>query len=429
MKESMRREPGSKPPARSNNAKSDTAKGEGRVKATPAPDGGTQAQAAAKAGAGLRRAALREKAERALSSVLFVQLPEEALVKLGLTGLGAGAAIPVQTPGPIQRFDASLVSVESVITGILRVLAWQPEHKSAGKYRELVKSVRPGLLAELSDAGIAKAQAREWEVAEEIFLALIGLYPEVPEPLLDLALLREEHAKLLKEESQDERSEEEDDLAYECYRMLLAMEPPFVPAYYHAAFFFVRKRGFDRAVSLFTSFIGLSEDEEKVTRAKEVLKKLKELGYLDTTFKEAYDFIQMGDEEKGLEKARIFVERYPDVWNGWFLIGWANRRLGLWKEGEEAFAKAASLGSHETDTFNEMAICQIELGNLQGARASLERALRLEPENVKIIVNLGALALRSGRKGEAIGFFRSALEIDPDDSLARDWIDKAEAER
>jgi len=402
MKESTRREPGLKPLARSNNAKSDyptTASHSDRLK---------------------------ERAERALSSVVFVQLPKEALEALGFGGLGAGATIPVQTAGPIVRFDASMVSVESVIAGMLRVLAWRPENEFAGKYRELVRTLRPGLLAELSDAAIAKAQSKEWEVAEEIFLALLGLYPESPEPLLDLALLREEHAKLLREETEEARADEEDDLAYECYRRLLAMEPPFAPAYYHAAFFFVRKRTFDRAVSLLTSFIGLSDDEEKVARAKDVLKKLQELGYLDTTFKEAYDFIQLGDEEKGLEKAIEFVGRYPDVWNGWFLIGWANRRLSRWKEGAEAFAKAVSLGSHETDTFNEMAICQIELGDLSAARASLEKALRLEPENVKIIVNLGALAHRIGKKGEALGFFKSALVIDPEDALAQDWIEKGE---
>jgi tetratricopeptide (TPR) repeat protein len=73
-----------------------------------------------------------------------------------------------------------------------------------------------------------------------------------------------------------------------------------------------------------------------------------------------------------------------------------------------------------------MAICQIELGDLPAARASLEKALRLEPENVKIIVNLGALAHRMGKKGEALGFFRSALVIDPEDGLAQDWIEKVE---
>lgn len=427
MKESTRREPGSKPPLRLNKTKSDTAKGEGR-KAPPAPDGGARVALEGLAGAGAHAELLKERAERALASVVFVQLPPQALEALGLAGIGPGTTLPVQTAGPIVRFDASMVNVESIIAGILRVLAWQPENKAAPQYRDLVKSIRPGLLAELSDAGIAKAQSKEWDIAEEIFLALVGLYPEVPEPLLDLALLREEHAKLFREESQEDKADEEDDLAYECYRKLLAMEPPFAPAYYHAAFFFVRKRSFDRAVSLFTSFIGLSDDSGKVQRAKDILKKLEELGYLDTTFKEAYDFIQMGEEEKGLDRAREFVRRYPNVWNGWFLVGWANRRLGNWKEGEEAFAKAISLGSQETDTFNEMALCQIELDDLPGARASLERALRLEPENVKIIVNLGALSHRMGKMGEAIGFFKSALVIDPDDALAQDWIRKAESE-
>jgi tetratricopeptide (TPR) repeat protein len=428
MKESMRREPGSKPPARSNNAKSDIAKNEGRTKAAPpAPEAERRVSAGLPMGAGARMEHLKERAERALSTVVFVQLPEQALKELGMAGIAAGITIPVQTAGPIVRFEASMVSVESVIAGVLRVLAWQPENKYTDIYRSLVRSLRPGLLAELSDAGITKAQAKEWEVAEEIFLALIGLYPEAPEPILDLALMREEHAKLLREESEETRAEDEDDLAYECYRKLLAMEPPFAPAYYHAAFFFVRKRSFDRAVSLFTSFMGLSEDCDKVNRARQVVKKLEELGYLDTTFKEAYDFIQLGDEEKGLGKATEFVQRYPDVWNGWFLIGWANRRLGRWLEGEEAFIKAVNLGSQETDTFNEMAICQIELGNLPGARSSLEKALCLEPENVKIIVNLGALAHRMGKWGEALGFFRSALEIDPDDALARNWMEKVES--
>jgi len=427
MKESMRREPGAKPLARSNNAKHDTAKNEGRSKGMSMDSviEMPNSQAIADRGGTLARRYV-ERGEEALSSVVFVQLPKEALEALGFKGLEEGAPLPVQMPGAIRRFDASMVSAESVIAGILRVLAWQPLNKYARHYRELVKTLRPGLLAELSDAGVAKAQSREWDVAEEIFLALAGLYPEAPEPILDLALLREERAKLLREETEEARAEEEDELAFECYKKLLSMEPPFSPAYYHAAFFFVRKRSFDRAVSLFTSFIGLSEDDAKTSRAKEVLKKLQELGYLDTTFKEAYDFIQMGEEEKGLEKAHEFVKRYPDVWNGWFLVGWANRKLGQWQDGADAFIKAISLGSLETDTFNELAICQIEMEDFEGARTNLEKALRLEPENVKIIVNLGSLAYRIGKKGEALGFFRSALEIDPDDALAKGWIEKTE---
>jgi tetratricopeptide (TPR) repeat protein len=178
---------------------------------------------------------------------------------------------------------------------------------------------------------------------------------------------------------------------------------------------------------LLTSYIGLGDDEEKINTAKKLRKKLQELGYLDTTFKEAYDFISLGNEEEGLERAFKFVEQYPEVWNGWFLVGWAKRRLGLWREAAQAFERAISLGSKESDSYNELAICHIELGDYGSARKDLEHALAIEPENVKIIVNLGALAHKTGRPGEALGFFRSALEIDPEDGLAREWIHALES--
>jgi len=173
----------------------------------------------------------------------------------------------------------------------------------------------------------------------------------------------------------------------------------------------------------------MNDDEQRTRRAKLILEKLGGMGYLDTLFKEAYDFIQMGQEEKGLEKAMQFVEKYPDVWNGWFLVGWANRRLGRWSEGAQAFHTALEKGADGADVYNELSICEIEAGDLEAARSHLERALRIEPENEKIIVNLGALAFRQGHIDEAEGFFRTSIELDPDDRIAKEWIKKIQALR
>jgi len=370
----------------------------------------------------------KEKAEKALSSLVYIKLSGDALKSFAPLELDGDIPIPVQLPGPISRFDPSLVTDESIITGILRVLAWQPENKNARYYRELVRKLRPELLAELSDAAVSKAQDKEWLVAEELLLALAGLYPEKPEPLLDLALMHEQHAQLYAEELQESDAEQEDEYAFQCYKKLLSFEPPFTPVYYHAAFFYIRKREFEKAVSLLNSFIKLSDDEEKVQRSREILKKLEELGYLDMAFKEAFDFIQMGEAEKGLAKAKEFVEKYPEVWNGWFMIGWASRKLERWQEGVQAFEEAIRLGSSEVDTFNELAICLSELGDLEGAAKNLRKALAAEPENVKIIANLGALSYKQGKKEEAAGFFRTALVIDPDDELAKTWLEKIEKE-
>jgi Flp pilus assembly protein TadD len=65
----------------------------------------------------------------------------------------------------------------------------------------------------------------------------------------------------------------------------------------------------------------------------------------------------------------------------------------------------------------------MELGDYAEARRRLETALRKDPENVKIISNLGVLASKTGDTGLAAGFFRTVLELDPEDPVARVYLD------
>jgi Flp pilus assembly protein TadD len=80
------------------------------------------------------------------------------------------------------------------------------------------------------------------------------------------------------------------------------------------------------------------------------------------------------------------------------------------------------LGGDTADTRNELAICLMELGDYPGARRHLESALRRDAENIKIISNLGVLALKTGNRLEAAGFFRTVLELEPEDPLARRYL-------
>jgi tetratricopeptide (TPR) repeat protein len=370
--------------------------------------------------------------DAALRRLVFIDLPAGLVRSIGSFTPDPSIPLPLET-GPVSsheagRFDPSAITAEALVAGSLRLLAWRPNHEKAAYYRAFVKAVRPEILAELSEAGIAKARNKDWEIAEEIFRALAGLYPEAPEPLLDLAILSEDRAELYTQSGRDALAEEMDERAFEAYKRLLALEPPFPPAFFNAAFFFLRRRSFDRAASLFETYVKVSDDDDKKARAKEILQKLAAQGYLDNLFKEAFDFINLGEEEKGLAKAGEFIERHPEVWNGWFLVGWANRRLGRWEDGRAAFEKALALGAEGVDSLNELSICLLELGRLSEARQALERALRAESENVKVIVNLGALAVRQDRRREAAGFFRAALDIDPSDPAAKSWLERLESE-
>jgi tetratricopeptide (TPR) repeat protein len=375
-----------------------------------------------------------EPGAAALRRIVFIELPPALARPLGSFVPDPAIPLPLETAGgadgegDVTRFDPNAITGEALVAGALRLLAWRPDHEHAAYYRSFVEAVKPDIMKDLSQAGIAKAQSREWEIAEEIFRALAGLYPSAPEPLLDLAILSEDRAEAYAESGREALAEEMEERAFDAYKRLLALEPPFPPAFFNAAFFFMRRRNFDRAVSLFETYVQVGDDEDKKARAREIVERLGKQGYLDNLFKEAYDFIRLGEEERGLEKAREFLASHPAVWNGWFLVGWACRRLGRWEEGREAFEKALALGAEGVDTLNELSICLIELGQVPEARRALEKALRAEPENAKVITNLGAVAYRQGRRSEAAGFFRAALDLEPEDAAAKSWLDRLGSE-
>ena len=95
-----------------------------------------------------------------------------------------------------------------------------------------------------------------------------------------------------------------------------------------------------------------------------------------------------------------------------------------------AFEKARECegGDESADTLNELAICQMETGDLDGAQESLVDALNMDPDNTKVISNLGFLSLKKGNAEEARKFFLTVLEIDSKDSVAAAELKKLEQE-
>ena len=65
----------------------------------------------------------------------------------------------------------------------------------------------------------------------------------------------------------------------------------------------------------------------KKERAQEIINNINNKNKDDDTFKNAYSLINSGQEEKGIEEIRSFIVNNPKVWNAWFMLGWALRRL------------------------------------------------------------------------------------------------------
>ena len=395
------------------------------------------------------------------SSVVFLAVPDFLKNEIKTFELNPSILLPVElesqephTDSEEKSFDLTKLSWEMILSGMLRVISAKSKNTAlpreaafaAGNivaedemartpqewvdyYRAFVFSVKPEIYHEFTSAAIVKTENGDFDMALEISDILEGLFPRSPGVLLNKALILEKRAESLEKNSRG--AEKENAQALEAYQTALSVEPVLPDTLFNAGFFFMRHRDFARAKDCFSRYVSKGEEsedssdsipEEKRKQAQKIIQEIGGQSLDDDSYREAYDCIIQGNDEMGLLKIREFLEKHPRAWNGWFVLGWALRKLGRYADGLEAFKKAASLGGASSDTRNETAICLMELGDHKGARKELEHALQEEPSNIKIISNLGVLAMKAGSKNEAAAFFRTVLELDPSDPLAAHFL-------
>ena len=394
-------------------------------------------------------------------SVIFLAVPPSLSSEIETFEVNPSILLPAELGPGEKSLDPAILSWEMIVSGMLRVISVRaknntPSERTAPKlfpragdivsenemagippdwadyYRGFVFAVKPEIYHEFTGAAIVKAENGEFDMALEINAILEGLFPRSPGVLLNKALILEKKVLALEKNGHNVERENAEvwEASLEAYETALATEPVLPDALFNAGFFFMHRRDFARAKDCFSRYVSAGDkagnsDGISAEKKKQARKIIRDIGGLDDeSYREAYECVSRGDDEKGLSKIRDFIERYPMVWNGWFVLGWALRKLGRYADGLEAFNKTIELGGGSCDTRNEMAICLMELGNLKEARKELEHALQEDPVNIKIISNLGVLAMKTGNKNEASAFFRTVLELDPSDPLAKHFLEE-----
>jgi len=360
---------------------------------------------------------MEPKANDLAQRLFFLRVPEGSSIMAGAVKLDPAIPIPVEL-GEASVSALSSLREEHVLAGIMRALAIDPSREHAAYYRGLVLSARPGIFAELMEAGILKAANGDHDGAEELFMARRGRDPARGEPELNLAILHERRAEALERASRADEAAAYSAKAQAAYEALLARDEDYPDVLFNAAFFLAKRGSRERAAACFRSFLRLSREGRKAEAAREALAGLESSDAKEKGFKAAYGDILGGREEAGLEEARKLAAADPEAWGPRFLEGWALRRLGRWEEGLAALDAAASLGGESAELENERSICLMELGEYAKAERALAEALALDPDNVKYVSNLGVLALRRGRRSEAERYFEAALAMEPGDPLA-----------
>lgn len=374
-----------------------------------------------------------------LESIYYITIPEGFELSKNAMHIDKSIPLPVQkkeTDGA-GSFNMAELTQEQILAGLLTVLAYDRTNKNLDYYRNVLKDARPDIKTELSEAAILKAKNEDFELAEEIFLALQGFDPEDIAITLNMALFFDQRADFYRRSGLNEDADAYDDSAIQYYTQAMTAEPAVPDAFFNAGFFHMKKNDFFKAKDCFETYLALTCEEKdealgdngiyKRERAQEIINNISNQNIDDVRFKAAYQLISSGQEEKGLDQIRQFIQKNPNVWNAWFMLGWGLRRVGRYQDAEQAFLKCLDCGGDDNaDTYNELAICCLEQDKIQDAEKHLFKALQINPENTKIISNLGYLALRKGDTTGAQKYFTTVLEFDPEDKIALQELKKLE---
>ena len=376
-----------------------------------------------------------------LESVFYISIPENFVASDEAFKIDPKILLPVQkkpdeAPG---SFNPTEITSEQILAGILTVLAYDKKNENLDYYRSIIKKVKPDIKKELCEAAILKTKNEDFDLAEEIFLALNGLDPEDPAIILNLALFLDQRADSYRNSGLNDDADAYDNDAGEYYASAMNAEPALPDAFFNAGFYYMKQHKYREAKDAFETYIALTcdvADDElgengiyKKERAQEILDNIKNQNMDDESFRAAYDFISKGQEEKGLEEIRRFLQNNPKVWNAWFMLGWGLRRLERYSDAKMAFLEALKGGGDSnSDTYNELSLCYVQEKDFDAAKDALMKAMAIEPESTKIISNLGYLALAQGNKEEARKFFTTVLEYDSNDRIAASELAKLEQE-
>ena len=348
--------------------------------------------------------------EESLRSIRYIKVPNGMRVESETFRLDPNIMLPVQLQPGVMQLTPDGISLESIVSGMLTLIAYDENHKDVSYYKDFVLTIDPMLPDKLCKAAIAKEEQKDYDFAEELFLAVYHLLPQ-PASCINLATLYSYRAVLSAKRTLTEGlrrfGENEEVLAaissFEAFMGNLEESKEYLDRY-----------------------MAVAKEGEKKQEMKKLLSKIELQLENDEEIKEAYDFIMLGNNEKAIAAAEKFIAKNPKVWNGYFLRGWALRKEGRFEDARKDLMKCLELGERSADIYNELSIDELEVGDRELAKTYLETAADLDPENLTVASNLSYLYLQDSQLDEAREYLEKARFLSGNDEIVKNLIEEYE---
>ena len=360
-----------------------------------------------------------------LRNIRYVKVPEGMHVHAEGFTLDPKIMLPVQLMPGSTKLRKDDITMESVMAGMLSVIAYDEASENFQYYRDFVKAVDPTIAERLNEAAIAKEKQKSYDFAEELFLAVYHLLPQSAS-CINLATLYSYMAVDARDRKKDD--EEDEYLSRARHTLLDGLrrfgENDSILA--ELSSFEAYMGNLEDAKDYLERYMAVAEEGEKKQEMKKLLSRISFQLENDEEIKAAYDFIMLDQPERSIEITDGFIRKNPGIWNGYFLRAWALRKAGRFEDARKDLLKCLELGEVSSDIYNELSICELECGSRELAKTYLETAADLDPDNLTVASNLSYLHLGDGEYDEAREYLEKARFLSGDDRIVRELIDEYE---
>ena len=360
-----------------------------------------------------------------LQDIVFIHLAQDFETSNKEFKVDPSIPIPVQLQDGSEGIKGEEgVSIAMLASGLIKIIAHQNTHEHITYYRDFLLALQPDVVHELQLAGASKAQNGDLEFALELYLAAVHLNPAIPELFVNIATLYAQHAKNALDSEDNDAFDKYTKLQISILQEGLQEHPlsHLLLSEYGLLQLFLGND--DIALEYLKKYLSYAPEGEKREIIESKVKELQQQADDELTIQEAFDEMQLGNEQQALNLITEFCTRNGKNWSGWFIKGWALRRLERYEEAQECFLKCLTLGERNPDIYNELSICALELKERELAKDYLEIALELEEDNLTLLSNLALLLLQDEQYNKVSELLIKAKKIDANDPMIVQLIEQ-----
>ncbi len=357
-----------------------------------------------------------------LEGIVFINLPSSMSKKINDFIIDTNIPIPYQLNDNQTEVNPEEITIERIVAAMIKIVAWDESNDHFDYYRDFIQAAQSDAVNQLNLAAIAKEKAEEYDFSEELFLAVNNLAPQ-PSTFINLATHYSNQAVKRK----DKEETQYDYFLQKAFSVLndgLKKFEDNPDLLCEIGYFHVYQNNIEAAREYLEKYLEQADKkDERISQVQKLLTDINEKISDDSKLLEAYDQINLSNEDKAIELLDEFISKNPDVWNAHFFKGWALRRQEKYDLAKPCFLEALKLGECNSEIYNELAICALEEGQRELSLFYLDTAIDLDPDSITLLTNYALLNLEDKNYDKARYILEKARAVDENDPLVKHLIE------